>query len=128
MKPNAKLAQFLKETHTTLNTSNTRIANELNVAYNRIAELEHSLDYIRETFQRAVDDYQAAHSPAHGPRVPYHGDFCSITPSTVKHMKNWITRWDNTLAQRISVTRTACCSCWWSFGDDTLCPVHGKFT
>lgn len=53
-----------------------------------------------------------------GQQVPYHGDFASVPPSTVRDLEHWVNRFKAAL-------NAPKCQCQWEAGDSP-CPIHGE--
>ena len=53
-----------------------------------------------------------------GQQVPYHGDFCSIPPSTIRDLEQWVKIFKVALD-------SPKCQCQWEAGDSP-CRVHGE--
>jgi len=56
------------------------------------------LEAICEIFTAAI----ASKEKKGGQHVPYHGDFCSVPPSTIGQMKWWVNRWENLFGKKKS--------------------------
>ena len=72
------------------------------------------LGLIKEVFQAAVANRRGKG----GQQVPYHGDFCSIPPSTIRDLENWVKIFKAALD-------SPKCQCQWEAGDSP-CRVHGE--
>ena len=77
---------------------------------------------LRETAKYFIEVAEAAIANQRkgkgGQQVQYHGDFCSIPPSTVRELEWWATRFKEALKEPK-------CQCQWEAGDSP-CRVHGE--
>lgn len=92
------------------------MAEEISLLKKKLLLLEEAAEGFVEVSQAAINSKRQKG----GQQVPYHGDFASIPPSTIRDLEYWQKRFN--LALNGSKIK---CQCQWEAGDSP-CSVHGE--